>query len=182
MGSEKYGVTTVAPHFINGVVAIKLRLYRVTEEYIAFLHGADHRVQLNKGERRPYVGIVLTVNENDYFVPMESPKPNHLNIKSGIHLMRIAGGKYGLLGFNNMIPVRAEALISFNINDEEDTYRELLRNQITWCNDHREEILTHAEKTYKTVIGGKSVFHLKICCDFQELEKAAKRYDPKNKK
>lgn len=179
MGSQKYGATLVAPYYLNGVVNIKLRLYRVSEQYIVFLHSIDNRVQLNKGERRPYVGVVLSVNGIDYFVPMESPKPNHKNVKSGIHLMRIDEGKYGLLGFNNMIPVRREALIRFDIGDEPDEqYRQLLWNQIAWCNDHKDIICSHAEKTYNMVLSGKSMFHLQICCDFKKLEKASKRFDP----
>lgn len=83
-----------------------LRIYRVDDRYIRFLKSRDHRVQDNKNKRRPYVGIVLTVGQYEYFVPMESPKPNHANIKSGKHIMRLDGGRLGLLGFNNMIPVR----------------------------------------------------------------------------
>lgn len=57
-----------------------LRIYRVDDRYIRFLKSRDHRVQDNKNKRRPYVGIVLTVGQYEYFVPMESPKPNHANI------------------------------------------------------------------------------------------------------
>ncbi len=47
-----------------------LRLYRVSDKYIRFLKGADHRVQDNKGRRRPYVGVVLLIGGFRYFVPM----------------------------------------------------------------------------------------------------------------
>ena len=53
-----------------------LKIYRITEKYVRFLNTVDSRVQYNKGVRRPYVGIVLTVGSYRYFVPMESPKPN----------------------------------------------------------------------------------------------------------
>lgn len=178
-GAKKYGVTFVAPFFINEALMEKLRLYRIAEKYIAFLHGAEPKVQLNKGERRPYVGVVLKVSGFDYFVPMESPKPNHSNIKSGIHLMKINGGEYGLLGFNNMIPVNASALISFDVNNEPDEkYRELLKNQINWCNDNKQSIFDHAQKTYDKVQEGKSAFHIGICCDFKKLEAVSKQYNP----
>ncbi len=58
-----------------------LRIYRVTDHYIAFLHSRDSRVQFNKQTSRPYVGVVLHVGEFKYFVPMESPKPHHKKIK-----------------------------------------------------------------------------------------------------
>ena len=79
-------------------------------------------MQNNKNKRRPYVGVVLIVGKYKYFVPMESPKPNHANIKSGKHILKIEGGRLGLLGFNNMIPVHDSALISFDINNEPDKH------------------------------------------------------------
>ena len=108
-----------------------LKLYRVSDKYIRFLKGLDSRVQDNKDRRRPYVGVVLYVGEFRYFVPMESPKPNHANVKSGRHLMKLDNGKLGLLGFNNMIPIHESALIQFNIDDEPDVkYAEVLRRQV----------------------------------------------------
>lgn len=156
----------------------KLRLFHINEKYINFLHGADNRVQLNKGERRPYVGIVLKINGNNYYVPMESPKPNHAKLKSGIHFLRIDNGNYGLLGFNNMIPVREDCLVNFDIEKESDIkYKTLLINQLVWCNKHREEIYDHAQKTYDKVISGNSKFHCTICCDFEKLERVSKKFD-----
>ena len=84
----------------------RLRIFRVHDGYIRFMHTIDNRVQYNKNERRPYVGVVLNVNGHRYFVPMESPKPNHKKMRNAIHIMRLDGGKYGLLGFNNMIPAQ----------------------------------------------------------------------------
>ena len=37
--------------------------------------------------------------------PLESPKPNHVNIKGGGPVMKLDEGRLGLMGFNNMIPV-----------------------------------------------------------------------------
>lgn len=157
----------------------RLRLYKIEDKYIRFLHGADFRVQYNKQERRPYIGVVLTIGEYNYFVPMESPKPNHDKVKSGIHIMRLAGGHYGLLGFNNMIPVQEENLIAVDIAQEPDAkYRELLINQLVFCNKHRNTIREHALKTYEAVTEKKTEFYTRICCDFKKLEKASSHYDP----
>ena len=126
-----------------------LKLYRVSDKYIRFLKGMDSRVQDNKDRRRPYVGVVLYVGEFRYFVPMESPKPNHANIKPGRHLMKLDNGKLGLLGFNNMIPIHESALIQFNIDDEPDMkYAELLRRQVSVINRNKADIYDHATKTY----------------------------------
>ena len=112
-----------------------LKLYRVSDKYIRFLKGTDSRAQDNKDRRRPYVGVVLYVGECRYFVPMESPKPNHSNIKPGRHVIKLDNGKLGLLGFNNMIPVHDSALIPFDIDNEPDLkYADLLRRQVSTIN------------------------------------------------
>ena len=153
-----------------------LRIYRIRDGYIRYLYSIDNRVQYNKGSRRPYVGIVLEVEGHQYFVPMESPKPNHDKLKANIHIMKIDGGKYGQLGFNNMIPAKDEHLIRFDINEEpNEAYRELLLNQLMYCRAHKSEIYEHARKTYKAVEDGKSFF-TRICCDFKKLEREYTKY------
>lgn len=156
-----------------------LRIYHVSDHYISYLHGCDHKVPYNKGARRPYVGIVFSFAGYKYFVPMESPKPNHANIKPGKHILKLDAGRYGLLGFNNMIPVPKEALIEFDINAEPDRkYRELLKRQVSLCNRIKADILNHAQATYFDVVGNKNKFLVSISCNFRKLEKASKSYEP----
>lgn len=156
-----------------------LKIYRINEQYVSFLHSRDTRVQYNKGTRRPYVGVVLYVSNFRYFVPMESPKPNHASMKPGSHFMRIDSGKLGLLGFNNMLPVPPEALVTFDIDAEEDLqYADLLRRQVTEINRKKADVLYRANKTYHTRVNGNNQFYNKICCDFKKLERACQQYDP----
>lgn len=155
-----------------------LKLYRIEDKYIRYLRSRDTRVQDNKNRKRPYVGVVLYVGKFRYFVPMESPKPNHAKMKSGKHLLRIDGGRLGILGFNNMIPVHNSAIIEFDINKETDTkYAELLKRQVTWINKHKADVMDHALKTYYAA-SKNNAFLSKICCDFKILEKACKQYNP----
>lgn len=44
----------------------KFQFYHINEHYISYLHNVDNRVQYNKGQRRPYIGIVLSLNGVDY--------------------------------------------------------------------------------------------------------------------
>lgn len=156
-----------------------LKIYRVEDKYIRYLKIRDNRVQDNKSRRRPYVGIVLYVGNYRYFVPMESPKPNHEKLKTGRHIMKIDGGKLGLLGFNNMIPVPDTALVSFDINNEPDPkYAELLRRQAAFINRNKADVLNHASQTYFNATNKKNEFLMKVCCDFKKLERACDRYDP----
>lgn len=155
----------------------KLKIYRIREGYIEYLHTIDSRVQFNKGERRPYLGVVLEINGHKYFVPMESPKPNHAKLKSNVHIMRIDGGKYGLLGFNNMVPAKEFSLVAFDIEKEpNEQYRNLLWNQLRFCNEHRNEIYEHARKTYEGAVVKKIPFLARICCDFKLLERECTHY------
>lgn len=156
-----------------------LKIYRVSDRYISFLHTRDSRVQFNKHTSRPYLGVVLRVGEFKYFVPMESPKPNHQNIKPGVHILKMDKGRLGLLGFNNMIPVRDDVLISFNINNEPDAaYAALLKKQASFCNRNKSDIYDKAARTYYEVVNDENTFLKRICCDFKKLEKACKQFDP----
>lgn len=133
----------------------KFQFYHINEHYISYLHSIDTRVQYNKGQRRPYVGIVLSINGIDYYVPLESPKPNHVNIKGGGPVMKLDDGRLGLMGFNNMIPVIPSCLIKFDIQSiENENYKMLLLNQLNYCNKN------------------------KVCCNFEKLERKSKKYDP----
>lgn len=158
----------------------KLRFYRIHEGYIEFLHSIDNRVQFNKGERRPYVGVVLTIGEHEYYVPLESPKPNHKNIKSGGPVLKLDDGQLGIMGFNNMIPVKRPHLISFDILAEPDMrYRNLLLNQLRYCDQNKTVIFSRAKSTYQKVVSGKNLFYARVCCDFKRLEAVYDTYKVK---
>ena len=70
----------------------------------------------NYSARRPYLGIVMKIDKYDYFVPLEHPRKAHQTMKNNIFIFKIHNGKYGILGFNNMIPVKKEQLVEFDIN------------------------------------------------------------------
>lgn len=155
------------------------RFYHINEHYISYLHNADSRVQFNKGQHRPYVGIVLSINSLDYYVPLESPKPNHTNIKSGGPVLKLDNGRLGIMGFNNMIPVVPSALIEFDISSiEDENYRMLLFNQLHYCESNRSLILHRAAVTYKRACSGKVPLYDQICCNFTKLERKSRKYDP----
>lgn len=165
----------------------RLRIYRISDHYIRYLNKRDPKVQYNKAARRPYVGVVFNFGGFKYFVPMESPKPNHVRIKPGKHIIKLDGGRYGLLGFNNMVPVHKDALIEFDIDAEPNvTYRDLLQRQAALCNRMKADILNHAQMTYFDVVNNKNKFLVGISCDFKKLEAACKLYKkdykPKYKK
>ena len=155
------------------------RLYHISEQYIAYLNSIDNRVQWNKGMKRPYVGIVLSLNGLNYYVPLESPKPGHAKLKSGSVIIKIDGGRLGIMGFNNMIPVPPECLIYFDISKVEDEkYKMLLYNQLEFCNKNRDVITRRAEYVYRKTTSKNIPYYNDICCNFKKLERKSRKYDP----
>lgn len=60
-----------------------MKFYKVDIDYIKYLHGFDDRVQYNSNytdmlnQNRPYIGVVLEINQQNYFAPLEHPRPSH---------------------------------------------------------------------------------------------------------
>lgn len=155
------------------------RFYHISEHYIRYLHSIDSRVQYNKGQKRPYVGVVLSIHGVEYYVPLESPKPNHANISNGGPVLKLNEGKLGIMGFNNMIPVTRSCLVEFDFADiSDEKYRMLLINQLHFCNHNSELITKRAETTYRRQIEGKIPLYRKICCNFRKLEQKSRKYNP----
>ena len=158
-----------------------LKLYRIDVEYVKYLYKYDNRVQYNPNreneytQKMPYLGIVLQVNEFNYFVPLEHPRPSHSNIKNNVYIFKIHNGKYGILGFNNMIPVKDKELIKFNINEEKQSYKQILVSQYHFCNKHIAEIEFKAKSTYER--SQNNSFLKKVCCNFKLLEEKCAKYN-----
>ena len=98
-----------------------MKLYSVSDEYIRYLRQFETRVYDNKEKirtnTRKYLGIVLNINNFNYYVPMSSPKKsdykNNQIRKSVIPIIRIVSQEEidnvpklkGTLRISNMIPV-----------------------------------------------------------------------------
>ena len=165
-----------------------LMLFELDEKYYNFLVQYDSRIMYNKNAplgSRPYVGIVLDINNYKYFAPLTSPKfkQNKQKNNHSIDMILIDNGKYGAINLNNMIPAKLCFLkikkydILPNDTFKEKQYKLLLANQIQWCNILKNKILinTNAKRIYKikndNSIQNKNVLKLKErCCDFKLLE------------
>ena len=149
--------------------------YMVDSDYCDYLRKSDPCVPYTMESKaiRPFVGIVFSVNNVHYYAPLTSPKPKHLRMKSQIDFLKIKGGEWGAINFNNMIPVHPGSLtkVEMKILDEDSpadkAYKNLLSNQLSWCNSNRESILKQAEKLYRLIAGGKAWDNLvSRCCNF----------------
>ena len=160
--------------------------YTVDTAYCDYLRKADPCVPytMDRKSIRPFVGIVFSVNNFQYYAPLTSPKPKHLHMKNQIDFLKINDGKWGAINLNNMIPVQAELLKKVEIKIlESDSkadidYKNLLSNQLSWCNSHREAILRQASKLYHMIINGKAWGNLQDrCCNFTLDEKMCVAFD-----
>ena len=158
----------------------RLKFYNVNDKYIRYLHSFDIKVPFNKNQNRPYVGIVIEINSFKYFAPMFSPKKNHMKYEDNPTYIKI-GSQYGIIRFNNMIPVIDKYLkyINFdNINDIK--YKNLLLAQNRFIQSNTDKIRDKAEKLYKFVTIDKKVFFVNLSCNFKLLKEKAALYSKLN--
>ena len=158
----------------------KLKLYKISENYIEFLRETDPvNVKYNKNQRRPYIGIVFSIHQFLYFAPLASPKSKHLHMKNSLDFIKIEQGKLGAINLNNMIPVPPNAILEFDISKEEESYRNLLYGQLNFISKHGNEICSKAEKLYCSVTQDHSYLE-KRCAKFKKLEEKSQLYSEKS--
>ena len=92
------------------------KLVKVDYKYCDYLREYDERVPYNRGikDLRPFIGILFEVDGIEYFAPLSSPKEKHKKLKNTIDLVKIDNGRYGVINFNNMIPVTNKNYIEFD--------------------------------------------------------------------
>ena len=173
---------TLIPYYVykKGEKMENLHLYRITEEYSRYIYEENNKVMKNFAtkRRRPYIGIVLEINNINYFAPMSSPKEKHKLMKNNIDFIKINDGRDGIINLNNMIPVPLLCCEKIDINQEikqNKKYGLILKYQYIWCN--KNYILNKANKLYNLIILNKANMKLKNrCCDFKCLEEKYKKF------
>ena len=155
-----------------------IQIVWLNENYINFLREFDKKVRFNKNESRPYIGVLFTVKDVEYFAPLASPKDKFKKRKNDVDFMRIDAGKLGYINFNNMIPVASSAVLPRKIEDiQRSDYKKLLYKQLGWLRKNEDEIIYKATKLYKSYKNRTlrpNVYER--CCNFFLLEKKMKGY------
>lgn len=163
----------------------RLRLYRLDMKYVRDLARVDDRVmstspQIGKASR-PFVGIVVPYAGRQYCIPLSSPKPKHELMRNDRDFTKVfdpKGRLIAVLNFNNMLPVDYTVAQRIDLRDSVDddaptrAYKNLMRNEIEWCNAHANDIARKAAKLYRIVTEKPAKYHslVKRCCDFKRLE------------
>ena len=137
-------------------------------------------------ELRPFIGILFTVNGCEYFAPLSSPKLKHMHMKNNLDIVKIDGGRYGVVNFNNMIPVTPNNYELFDLNaTPKNTYelkwQNLLKSQLLWLNKNIKNVKGKAINLYDKYKTGKLDVRIKSrCCNFILLEEKCREYNKNN--
>ena len=170
---------------------MKLNLYSVSDQYIEYLRQFDNKIYDNKEEirthERKYVGVVLTVNEFNYYIPMSSPKKtDYIDIDKKIirkdtkTIIRIHEGDrlYGTLRISNMIPVPITELEPYILSNETDLkYKELVLGELRYINNNSNKIVKYAKTVYKQKVQNIDIGYIKQTVDFKLLEEKLREWN-----
>nr|WP_252121301.1 type III toxin-antitoxin system ToxN/AbiQ family toxin [Pasteurella multocida] len=165
-----------------------MKFYYVDSDYIQYLKQTDPKNVQNNYEnaanKKPYVGIVLRVNDKDYFAPLSSDKnQKYKTIKESnptVYKLVTHNNNYlGVIKLNNMIPVKKSELNQMtreSISEKDSKYQKLLNTQRIVINSNEDKIKQKAELLYRLVVEQKNDFYSQISAKFSQLEKACDNY------
>lgn len=169
----------------------ELKLYEISEEYIAYISAMEKYVfsakEDNRNHTRKYLGIVHNIHGYHYYIPLSSPKNTDYRIENGIRkirgsiipIIRITSQSptgelelKGTLKLSNMIPVPASELILYDLKHESDIfYQSLIQKEMLFIRKNKHKIIQNAKILYKQKKeNDPAIRYLKSTVDFSLLE------------
>jgi len=123
----------------------ELKFYDVEQQYIRYLQQWDTRIPHLSGTRNEKFacGIVLEINGHQYFAPISSFREQQ---RSNIVIQNNEGHAVGSVRFRFMFPITVWQAKVKDFAKEDAKYRELLREELAFCNKHRERIRKKAKE------------------------------------
>jgi len=156
-----------------------IKLYRVSNTYVEYLlpHAPHlyHNSQTSQQNERPYIGVVLHINNLDYFAPLSSFKEKHRRMSNGLDFIKVKN--YAVINLNNMFPVPQGCYTYINISKEHDPqYKALLLAEYRCLKSIQDKIRKNALTLYRLKIKGEKSSLTRRCNDFLKLETLCKKY------
>ena len=157
-----------------------IKLYEISEKYINYLlpyaPHLFHNSKENQKNKRKYIGVILRINEINYFAPLSSYKEKHKQMKEALDFIKIK--KYAVINLNNMFPAPINECKYVDINNERNIhYKALLRSEYRFIKSIQEKVRKNAALVYNHKLkNGNSTALAKRCNDFLKLEDAYKNY------
>lgn len=173
----------------------KLKWYIADKDYINYLRQFDEKVQnINYNTKlKPYIGILININEFNYYVPISSGKEKHYKVHEGMDFIKIVQNNkiIGVLNLNNMVPIADENIKilkykeienyrAFTNDMEKNLYISFLNFELDLINNKSEKIKKNAMRIYNEKVNNPNSKISKRCCDFKLLEEKGKLYNCKN--
>lgn len=161
------------------------KIVKVDSIYCDYLRKFDNKVSYNAGNKslRPFIGVLFMVENCEYFAPLSSPKEKHKKLKNTLDLIKIKNGEYGVINFNNMIPVTNKNYVEYDLNKKTDDKKEmnrinLLNNQLRWLTSNKKKIYIKSKLIYDLYKNNKLPKNIKDrCCNFPLLEEKCNEYN-----
>lgn len=175
-----------------------MRLIEISDEYIEYMKKFFENILDNKMNSRKhgrkYLGVIMNINNQDYFAPLSSPKKSDYNTDGSIknstiivlRMITKKNSKEHLLGtikLNNMIPVPSTEIINYNLNLEKDKkYKNLVINELRWIQKNTSKITKAAQNVYNIKmnenknINSKNERFLNSIISFKEAEEKCKLF------
>ena len=162
----------------------ELLFYIVDKNYIKYLSKFEKHISYNKdevGHSRPYLGIVLKIENFEYFVPLYSYKEHYEKYKNNPSFFFVYDRKnkpLAIIKFSSMIPVpkNMNVISLLEYNEQDNKYRSLISAEYRYINSNKEEIYKRAQKMYIAVTKHKKNFLKTLSCNFRLLEEKSLRY------
>lgn len=156
-----------------------MKFVKINDEYIDYLYQFDTKVPYNKrndvkGEFRPYIGVVLKINNHQYFAPLSSKTKNCNDFTT----IKIKEDNLGSIKLNNMIPVTSIAIDNIDYSLLNKNKRNLLYKQLRAVRkkELKKKIQNNAKRIYLGVTINKNQSLINICCDYKLLEKECRNF------
>lgn len=154
------------------------KIVKIDSNYCDYLRQFDSKVTYNRGikDLRPFIGVLFVIENMEYFAPLSSPKPKHKQIKNTLDLIKIENGEYGVINFNNMIPVTPKNYELYDLDKQTTDKKEnnriiLLKKQLRWLTANKKEIFTKSKLLYNLYKSNNLPKNVKDrCCNFPLLE------------
>jgi len=169
-----------------------MRWYVVDREYVNYLYTIDNKVEYidYKDKLKPYFGIVLKMNDYNYYLPVSSAKEKHNTMKNNKDFLKLIDGDgklIAVLNINNMIPVPSQYISELNYNQidqyrtfesemDKKCYIDLLRKELGIINFMSDKIKNNANLLYEHCRLYPNNRLTLRCCNFKLLEQKSIEY------
>ena len=136
-------------HFFYRLIMspILMKFYTINDSFVSSIKLIEPKIQDNYGGKRPYIGVLLSINDLNYFAPLSSYKSKQDRINNitvfKLHEKGNPENKLGVIHLNNMFPVPYNQLNEVII-DINDSYGRMLQNQYEYILHYQEKIQKQA--------------------------------------